>query len=146
MAKEPEQRDWFLAAFESSGSVQDSLDKVLEEQAERTDLVKALRHSLAVTDHGIDRVTDISRSARRLEKTLKYRLPILRPEQSGPWFRRPPSKSIGPFAETIFDQPVFASWGRSAPNVVRTNLLTALQQKRVELSPFMVRIVVYGTL
>ena len=136
MTREPEQRDWFLGAFESTGSVQASLDRVVEEQAERMNFVKALQVSLASTDQGIDRVTALSRMANRLEKTLKYRLAVLRPEHAGPWFRRPPTTSVGPFAETILNQPVFAPWGRRSSGSVRANLLAAWQQSQLELSPF----------
>jgi hypothetical protein len=129
-------RDWFIGAIETRGTVDNCLGKVLEELNSRTSFVESLLSNIVGGKAGGDQITEISAKIKSLENTLRFRLGILRPERPGAWFRAPAATSTGPFASTLLVEPVFALYKPEDVDTVRKKLKIAWDKKSLNGLPF----------
>jgi hypothetical protein len=130
-------RDWFLAAIEVDGSVGACLDAVLQELARKQGFIGALKAALGGKDpRGLDAVSELGVRVKALEKTLRFRLGMLKPERPGAWFRSPAATTTGPFATALLDEPVFGLYDAADLERVRSGLLAAWNERRASDLPF----------
>lgn len=129
-------KDWFLPAIESDGSVRNSFDAVLNELKLRAELMVQLRERLTSSEHELDSLSILSREAKELENTLRFRLGILQAERPVAWFRKAPNKDFGPFRTSMLTAPVFSEYGAEDVDAVGSALKRCWEQAQTGPIPF----------
>ncbi len=114
LQKEGHTDDWFIPAILSEGTVDSCLSAVLSDLNLRASFTQALKTCFSgrASHHGksIDSVTLIGEQARRLEKTLSFRLGLLRPERAAAWFRPIICGNMGPLMAEAIPDPIFSPY------------------------------------
>ena len=129
-------RDWFLKAIETDGSVGQCLDGVAQELEQKMRFIHALRTAIAERNAGgIDAVSEIGQRIKILDTTLKFRLSILSPERKGAWFRESPTTS-GPFVSNVLSEAVFPHFDVTKIEQMRTGLSACWERKTLIDLPF----------
>lgn len=129
-------RDWFVAAIQTDGSVMNCLAAVLTELEYRARFTKALQ--LAIGERapgGIDTVSDVGQRIKILENTLRFRLSILNPERKGAWFRVG-SPMGGPFSGTLLNEAVFSAYDEGQHGRMRKGISNCWQKRSLIDYPF----------
>lgn len=99
--------DWFVPAFQTTGTVADCLNAVADSVSQMTSFVNLMSDRLAQSSSDEpDKLTSLGQKIKLLETSLNTRLSILTPDRKGSWFRNA-SAPTGPFREGLNTEPVF---------------------------------------
>ncbi len=129
--------DWFLPAIFSDGDVQECLQTVIRVEQQKITFVSMLQHHLcSYRGRSSDSISELSQRVRKLENTLNFRIGMLAPERKGAWFREALRQRTGPFPESIYAEPVFASYNIEDTDRLRHAVQRAWHERRCPPLPF----------
>jgi hypothetical protein len=122
--------DWFEPAFQSTNSIPLALDRVLCIEESKIHFTRCLRAALCnPVPHGLDRIAAVAQDIKLLQQTFQHRLGILAIDRPQAWFRHSSTAERGPFAVSVFEEPVFARFDDCRAVAVR-HLLPELWRHR----------------
>lgn len=123
--------DWFEPALQGSGSWAAGLDRLIALEETKLQFVRCLKSALChPVPHAPDRIALLHQDVKILDQTLQLRLGVLAMDRPQAWFRHSPATERGPFAATVFEEPIFARFDESRASTIRHLLpeLWRLQQ------------------
>jgi hypothetical protein len=113
--------DWF-DLLPGQQSPEDSLAKIAADLEFKQRFVAKLREKF---QGEADPLLILSAKSMAMEKTLKFRLTILRPERPGAWFRAPLAANVGPFSSAIISEPIFCRYGTAKLSLLKSAIRSA---------------------
>lgn len=101
--------DWFAPAMQGSGSLAAGFDRVASIEESKLQFVRCLKAAvLSPVPHAPDRIAALHQDVRVLDQTLQLRLGMLSMDRPQAWFRHSPATERGPFAATVYEEPIFS--------------------------------------
>lgn len=100
--------DWFEPALQGSGSLAAGFERVIAMEECKLQFVRCLKAAvLSPVPHAPDRIALLHQDVKVLDQTLQLRLGMLAMDRPQAWFRHSPATERGPFAATVYEEPIF---------------------------------------
>jgi len=139
--------DWFEPAFQSAASIPLALDRVLCIEESKVHFTRCLRAALCnPVPHGLDRIAAVAQDIKLLQQTFQHRLGILAIDRPQAWFRHSSTAERGPFAVSVFEEPVFARFDDCRAVAVRHLLPELWRNRQVACSDYDPALSLWGRL
>ena len=139
--------DWFEPALQSSVATPLALDRVLCIEESKLHFTRCLRVALChPVPHGPDRIASLSQDIKLLQQTFQQRLGVLAIDRPQAWFRHSSTAERGPFAVSVFEEPVFARFDECRAVAVRHLLPELWRNRQVACSDYDPALSLWGRL
>ncbi|HYX37774.1 MAG: hypothetical protein M3Q07_20175 [Pseudobdellovibrionaceae bacterium] len=139
--------DWFEPAMQGAVSIPLALDRVLCIEESKLHFTRCLRAALCnPVPHGQDRIAALAHDIKLLQQTFQHRLGILAIDRPQAWFRHSSTAERGPFAVSVFEEPVFARFDECRAVAVRHLLPELWRNRQVTCSDYDPALSLWGRL